>query len=114
MSNQWTVVVGDQIKMRKNEHSFRLTWQVRHLILRVSYFPHTERLQMKPRYPVPVYPVFRIPPDFEDQLGSGLWLWKKRYVYRDVKQFEDETTYRKTEALEPLAVLWSNPVNSPW
>ena len=116
MTNQWTVVVDGQQDVRQNPDSFRLTWQIRHLVLRVSYFPYTERLQLNPRYPVVLYPypVFRIPPNYDDRRPSGLWVRKKRYVYSNVKQFEDETTYQKTCCLDPVRDAWLNPLYKPW
>jgi hypothetical protein len=114
MTNQWTVVVDGETSLRQNQDSFRLTLQVRHLVLRVSYFPFTERLQLKPRYPVVLYPVLRIPPNYDEQLASGIWVSRKRYVYANVKSFEDETTYRKTYSLDPVREKLLRPLSTPW
>ncbi len=103
ISNSWNVVKDGEVTVRKNEHSFRLTWQIRHLTLRVSHFPFTERHQLKPRYPVRVYPKFMVPPDYAlDGVA------KRSYAYQNVEQLERETTYVIRDGPDPLHPLnWS-------
>ena len=116
MTRQWTVVVGDEMAMRQHPDSFRFTMQVRHLILRISYFPYTERLQRKPRYPVVIFPGFRILEGSAQRSDSGILCIRKPYVYPDVKVFEDETTYRETQQLDPVADLQNthSKILPPW
>ena len=98
ISNSWNVVKDGEVTVRKNEHSFRLTWQIRHLTLRVSHFPFTERHQLKPRYPVRVYPKFMVPPDYAlDGVA------KRSYAYQNVEQLERETTYVIRDRSRPPA-----------
>ena len=114
ITKQWNVVVNGNESVRQNPDGFRLTWQIRHLILRVSYFPYTARLQLKPRYPVVLYPIFKIVPPYESRSGSGIITYRKRYVYADVRQFEHETTYYKTAAPDPVLEGLNRSVAMPW
>jgi hypothetical protein len=111
MSNQWNVVLGGEVEMRQRSDSFRLTWQVRHLVLRVSYFAFTERQQRKPRYPIVVYPKFRIPPPYQEETDSPIVRVRKSYVYPSVRQLEDETLYHEAPVVDPLL---ESPIIPPW
>ena len=101
MSKQWTVVVNDQFGTRENQDSFRLTWQINHLVLRLSHFPFAERHQRKPRYPVSLYPKFKVGPDIiEDGIS------KRCYQYKTLEQLEHETVFVAREQMDPLHPLF--------
>ena len=89
MSREWNAWKGAKIEsMHIERQSFRLTWQVRHLVMRVHYFPGCETTMTKPRYPVRIYPKFGISPDYFE---SGVA--KRSYHYQTLEQLEHETCY---------------------
>src|SRR6266705_4313835 len=89
MSRQWNVWKDEKIiSMQVGKQSFRLTWQVRHLVMRVHYFPGCEMTMTKPRFPVRIYPKFGISPDYVE---NGIT--KRSYHYKTLEQLEHETCY---------------------
>ena len=89
MSRQWNVWKDEKLgTMHVEKQSFRLTWQVRHLAMRVSYFPQCEKNMTKPRFPVRIYPKFGISPDYvEDGIA------KRSFYYETLEQMEHDTVY---------------------
>jgi len=89
MSRQWNVLKDERLStMHLERKSFRLTWQVRHLAMRLSYFPRCEEHMLKPRFPVRIYPKFGISPDY---LENGIT--KRSFHYETLRQLETETVY---------------------
>lgn len=114
MSRQWLVELNGKKEMRQHPESFRLTLQVRHLVLRVSYFPYTEPQQLKPRCPIVLYPRFRIPAMVGTQSVSGLVFVQSAHVYPTVRVLEDETTYRVANGFDPVHELGGKKIIAPW
>jgi hypothetical protein len=89
MSREWNIVKNEKLEcMRCGNRSFRLVWQVRHLAMRVMYFPGCEKNMTRPRFPVKLYPRFGILPDYEEE-GT----LQRSYHYQTLEQLEHETTY---------------------
>jgi hypothetical protein len=90
MSRQWNVWKEDEkiTSMQVADRSFRLTWQVHHLVMRVHCFPGCEMTMTKPRFPVRIYPKFRILPDYVEQ-----GIPQRSYHYKTLEQLEHETCY---------------------
>ena len=89
MSREWNVWKGENItSMHIKNQSFRLTWQVHHLVMRVHYFPGCETTMTQPRFPVRVYPEFKILPDY---IENGIS--QRSYHYQTLEQLEHETCY---------------------
>jgi len=97
MSKQWNVAIDDQISTRENQDSFRLTWQINHLVLRLSHFPFAEKHQRKPRYPVSLYPKFKVGADIIARGTS-----KRCYRYDTLEQLEHETVFVARDQMDPL------------
>jgi hypothetical protein len=100
MSRQWTVAIDDQLGTRENQDSFRLTWQINHLVLRLSHFPFAEKHQLKPRYPVCLYPRFKVGCDIIEE-----GIAKRRYRYQTLEQLEHETVFVARKQMDPLHPL---------
>ena len=99
MSDSWNVYKDGTLTMRKFPgRSFKFVWQIRHLAMRVAYFPGCEKNMLKPRFPVRLHPFFGISDDY-DQDG----LARRSYRYSTLEQLEHETTY----------FVGGNPANSP-
>jgi hypothetical protein len=89
MSRTWVCFSAGKLSpMKVPNHSFRFVWQLRHLAMRVSYFPNCEKTMTKPRYPVRLYPRFGIPPDY--YLNGVL---KPGYRYVSLEELEHDTIY---------------------
>jgi hypothetical protein len=89
MSRTWACFANGKLdSMKVPDHSFRFVWQLRHLAMRVSYFPGCEKLMTKPRYPVRLYPRFGIPPDW---CYEGVT--KPGYRYATLEELEHDTVY---------------------
>lgn len=89
ISREWNVYDGQSLAVKSVAgESFRFVWQVRHLAMRVSYFPGCEMNMTKPRFPVRVYPRFCVAPDWKD--GSTT---RQSYRYESLEQLEHETFY---------------------
>jgi hypothetical protein len=76
-----------------------LTWQVRHLVMRVHYFQGCEMTMTKPRFPVRIYPKFGISPDYVE---NGIT--KQSYHYKTLEQLEHETCYACHEMIPAAAI----------
>ena len=89
MSRSWNCYKDETIaNMRSGDRSFRFVWQLRHLALRVAYFPGCEKMMTRPRYPVRLYPRFGISPDYDSNGAAA-----RSYHYETLEQLEHETTY---------------------
>jgi hypothetical protein len=89
MSRTWACFTGVKLdSMKVPDHSFRFVWQLRHLAMRVSYFPGCEKMMTKPRYPVRLYPRFGIPPDYCSDGAT-----KPGYHYSTLQELEHDTVY---------------------
>ena len=89
MSRTWACFAGGKLdSMSVPDHSFRFVWQLRHLAMRVSYFPNCEKMMTKPRYPVRLYPRFGILPDYR---SDGVM--KPAYRYSTLEELEHDTVY---------------------
>lgn len=89
MSREWSVFDGRKVEtMSIPGQSFRFVWQVRHLAMRVAYFPGCEKNMLKPRFPVRLYPRFGVLPDYFDGTAT-----RRSYHYDALEQVEHETTY---------------------
>jgi hypothetical protein len=89
MSRSWNCYKDEKIEPRQIENrSFRFVWQLRHLAMRIAYFPGCEKMMTRPNYPVRLYPKFGISPDYH---SDGLN--KRSYHYDTLEQLEHDTTY---------------------
>jgi hypothetical protein len=83
--------------MQVPDHSFRFVWQLRHLAMRVAYFPGCEKLMTRPRFPVRLRPKFQIPPDI--QVGGTL---RPAYHYKTLEEVEHDTTHTPLNEYVPF------------
>jgi hypothetical protein len=89
MSRTWNCFADGSLgPMKVPDHSFRFVWQLRHLAMRVAYFPGCEKMMTKPRYPVRLYPRFGIPPSY--YVGTAA---KPGYRYSTLEELEHDTVY---------------------
>lgn len=89
MSRTWVCYVKGKLdSMAVPDHSFRFVWQLRHLAMRVAYFPNCEKLMTRPRFPVRLRPKFQIPPDIKID-----GVIKRAYHYETLQEVEHDTVY---------------------
>jgi hypothetical protein len=89
MSRSWPCFKDGKIEPREiPNRSFRFVWQMKHLAMRIAYFPGCEKMMTPPRYPVRLYPKFGISPDY--QKGG---LTKPSYYYNTLEELEHDTIY---------------------
>jgi hypothetical protein len=89
MSRTWACFADGKLdSMEVKGHSFRFVWQLRHLAMRISYFPNCAKTMSKPRYPIRLYPRFGIPPDvFLDGVK------RPGYRYKSLEELEHDTIF---------------------
>ena len=91
MSRTWKGVVdGKPTTVQIKGLSFRFVWQLRHLAMRVSFFPAFEKRMIEPRFPVAIYPQFKVPKDY-----TSYGVTKPRYRYDTLQQLEHETFFEQ-------------------
>lgn len=89
MSPTWACYAGGKLdSMKVPGHSFRFVWQLRHLAMRVAFFPGCQKMMTWPRYPVRLYPKFCIPPDITVEGAK-----KPAYKYATLQELEHDTVY---------------------
>jgi hypothetical protein len=89
MSRSWACYAGGKLDtMELPNESFRFVWQLRHLALRVAFFPGCQKMMSRPRYPVRLYPRFRVPPDITLE-----GVTKRAYRYATLEEVEHDTIY---------------------
>ena len=89
MSRSWNCYAGGKMdSMKVPDHSFRFVWQLRHLAMRVAYFPGCEKMMSRPRFPVRLAPRFCVPPDVTID-----GVIKPAYRYGTLQELEHDTFY---------------------
>ena len=89
MSREWNVYKDNKVEvMSVDKRSFRITWHIRHLVMRISYFPHCELHMRKPGSSVSIYPKLKVFDGYELE-GKP----HRSYSYRDLTHFEHDTLY---------------------
>ena len=89
MSPTWVCYTGGKLdSIKVPGHSFRFVWQLRHLAMRVAYFPGCKKMMTRPRFPVWLCPRFRVPPDI---MVDGVAT--PAYRYATLEEVEHDTTY---------------------
>jgi hypothetical protein len=91
MSRTWACRVEGKVdSMKIPDHSFRFVWQMRHLAMRVAFFPGCKKMMSRPRFPVRLAPKFCIPPDITIE-----GVVKPAYRYATLQDLEQSTFYER-------------------
>ena len=89
MSRTWKCYTGEKLNpMNVPGQSFRFVWQLRHCAMRCAFFPGCHKMMTRPRYPVRLYPRFRVPPNVN--INGVL---RKAYHYATLEELEHDTIY---------------------
>ncbi len=89
ISRSWACYTNEKLDaMQVPNESFRFVWQLRHIALRVAYFPGCHKMMTRPKYPVRLHPKFCVPPDVE--INGKL---QAAYKYPTLESVEHDTIY---------------------